>query len=697
MQMKPQLALVILLPVLALALTEKVAAPPSYSLTVDPSIIGCGGSVLISLSLSGGTNNQDYSVTLDVQKPDGGRAVTSRSFRTTNLGAGSVSVLYPHSSFTALNGTVQTDVAGVYTVIANQTLPSNIGIVATNQFTVSCQLTAVISAPASGSLVERGRKITISATVSDPIGPVSTATVRANTPSGGEVILSQSSGTPGAYSFDYQVLLYDTLGTWTIQVEASDPRGNSGISNAVAVSVVRSELIVDAFAVYNSMGVPAADFSPGETIYPFFRIRYSSGDFLATGQHRVSVRNPAGATVANLTAVYDSSRFGFYTSSGFTISSVDPGGSWSLVIYAGGLDDGFGNTGPTISASARVQVVVVTSSLGSYWFVLGGLIAALGGVVVLRRYRTSLQGFEHLEQLMGGHLPRASSILLIGDPGSGKTVLSHQLLWDELESGKQCALLSYDAFPEDVEARMREFGWDIVPYLRKGRLKILDCYSGLTGEGQGAIRDPSDLTELNIQVTSIITKARGGAVTLVLDSLTPIFNGVDAKQAISFIQTIGAKVKKTGGLLLLTASQGAVPADPLAKIKSTVDGIIELSIVRSGRHVSRYLSVVKMERRKISPAAIPIEIDRERGLVFHVSRLTTIKDQLVKAVPLHSAEPPAAPKTNSVADERPTRSALPSSSDRPRKSSITPEKEQSQYDSSGIRRPGSQRRERDDS
>ncbi len=46
--------------------------------------------------------------------------------------------------------------------------------------------------------------------------------------------------------------------------------------------------------------------------------------------------------------------------------------------------------------------------------------------------------------------------------------------------------------PEDVHARVQELGWDTIPYLRKGRFKILDRYSGLTGEGQRAIRDPSD-------------------------------------------------------------------------------------------------------------------------------------------------------------------------------------------------------------
>ncbi len=39
---------------------------------------------------------------------------------------------------------------------------------------------------------------------------------------------------------------------------------------------------------------------------------------------------------------------------------------------------------------------------------------------------------------------------------------------------------------------MQELGWDPILYLRKGRFKILDRYSGLTGEGQRALRDPSD-------------------------------------------------------------------------------------------------------------------------------------------------------------------------------------------------------------
>jgi KaiC/GvpD/RAD55 family RecA-like ATPase len=261
--------------------------------------------------------------------------------------------------------------------------------------------------------------------------------------------------------------------------------------------------------------------------------------------------------------------------------------------------------------------------------VVAGIVAVLGGIVTVKRFDITTEGFQHLEEVMGGPLPRGASILLLGDAGSGKTILSYQLLHDELESSRLCALLSYDAFPEDVQSRMTDFGWDIISHLRKGRLKIIDCYSGLAGQGEGAIKDPSDLTELNIQVTALIAKAKGSALTVVLDSLTPIFNGVDEKQAINFIQTIGAKVKKTGGLFIETASKGAIPDDAAAKLKTMADGVIELGIVRSRGRSHRFLSVPKMERRRISSDSVPFQIDRTRGFVFRVSRFRLLKKRLL--------------------------------------------------------------------
>src|SRR5438552_15890977 len=97
---------------------------------------------------------------------------------------------------------------------------------------------------------------------------------------------------------------------------------------------------------------------------------------------------------------------------------------------------------------------------------------------------------------------------------------------------------------------------------------------------------------------SFLTEGQNVTVTLILDSLTPIFNGVDGKQAINCLQTVGATVKKTGGLFILTASRGAVTEDSIAKIESIVDAVIERILIGSGRTGVRYWSALKMEGRR---------------------------------------------------------------------------------------------------
>ena len=636
-----------LIPLVALALSVMlVVAPPvagvaPYSLTISPSVtVSLGSTITMTLAVSGGTRNSAYTVIFDVVKPNGtGSATVPRTITTDNRGNGAVTQFYYDPSFTAVSGTVATDVGGVYNVYVNQTSPTNIGTVATGTFTVSSKLNVVISEPVQGNVLQRGQTATIIATVTALSGPDNAATVHTSSPLNAPLTLQQTS--PGVYTYNYLVSSSDPIGTWTIVVQASDNIGNSGMSSPINITIAKNDLIIDSLVAYNSKGDPSTSFSPGDTIHAFFRIKYSIGtSYLTSGQYAVGLRNPSGTLIANLTAAYDTSRFGFYTSTGYPVSTFDPGGTWTLAVSPNSINDGSGNTGPDLVTSVPLQVV--TSPL-SYWpFLVAGIVAVLGGIVTVKRFDTSLEGFQHLEQMMGGPLPRGASILLLGDAGSGKTILSYQLLHDELESGRLCALLSYDAFPEDVQARMTEFGWDIISHLRKGRLKIIDCYSGLAGQGEGAIKDPSDLTELNIQITSFIAKAKGGPVTVVLDSLTPIFNGVDEKQAINFIQTLGAKVKKTGGLFIATASRGAIPDDAAAKLKTMVEGVFELGIVRSRGKSHRFLTVPKMERRRISSDSVPFQIDRTRGFVFRVSRLRLLKkrffDLLAQHHLLHGSE-----------------------------------------------------------
>ncbi|TMI49910.1 hypothetical protein E6H17_00590, partial [Candidatus Bathyarchaeota archaeon] len=122
-----------------------------------------------------------------------------------------------------------------------------------------------------------------------------------------------------------------------------------------------------------------------------------------------------------------------------------------------------------------------------------------------------------------------------------------QLLYRDLSRGKFCGLLSYDAFPAEVSRKMRDMGWDIAEYLKTGQLNILDCYSALAGVEGSPIRDPTDFTEVSIQVTRMIESAKG-PMTILFDSVTPIFNAATAKDCINFLQVLGAKIKNAAGI-----------------------------------------------------------------------------------------------------------------------------------------------------
>jgi len=229
--------------------------------------------------------------------------------------------------------------------------------------------------------------------------------------------------------------------------------------------------------------------------------------------------------------------------------------------------------------------------------------------------------FKDFYSLFGGSLPDASSILVSGDPGSGKTTLAQQILYDELCRLKPCIIITYDTFPSNIIERMKEFGWDPKKYQSMNKLDFVDCYSATAGITEGVVPQPFDLTSVSIYLTAVMERLGNRDITIVLDSLIPIFSETESKHAISFIQSIAAKVKKAGGKLILTLSTGSVHPELFHKVESLVDGVVELRMVEEGQMLRRYLLVRKMDRRHITPRLVQFDIIGGRGIQLKLSRI----------------------------------------------------------------------------
>ncbi len=83
-------------------------------------------------------------------------------------------------------------------------------------------------------------------------------------------------------------------------------------------------------------------------------------------------------------------------------------------------------------------------------------------------------GVEKLDDLLGGGFIQGSFVLLSGEPGSGKTMLSNSFIKEGLTKGQNCIYVTFVEPEDKIFSYGEESGIDYSDYERKGRFKILD-------------------------------------------------------------------------------------------------------------------------------------------------------------------------------------------------------------------------------
>lgn len=124
-------------------------------------------------------------------------------------------------------------------------------------------------------------------------------------------------------------------------------------------------------------------------------------------------------------------------------------------------------------------------------------------------------GVEGLDDLLGGGIPHHHWIATIGPPGTFKTIMGIQFIYQGLSEGGQAVFIVTEELRESVVRQAKMLGKDLTPFEKSGDLKIIS-----------AIGDPSfKLSEggLENQITDVVRKmglASKRHRRLVIDSIT---------------------------------------------------------------------------------------------------------------------------------------------------------------------------------
>ncbi len=255
------------------------------------------------------------------------------------------------------------------------------------------------------------------------------------------------------------------------------------------------------------------------------------------------------------------------------------------------------------------------------YFGIGGAVI-VGGVLYYRRRKTKksyLVPFDHFNTLTGGELDGGSVVAVEGNTGAGKTLLSEQLMFEDLKKGRPCVFVATGDFPSNIRANMKAMGLDITGYEQSGLVTFVDGYSAEAGqESREKFVIPSlgDLTTLGIKISSSLPPESFKGGSLYFDSLTPLASKTKPESIVSFVQSLGARVKGMGGRAFFTVGP-SVDGMVQRQLEDMADCVVQMeAFEESGVRKSR-LRIAKYRARRHQQGWVIYTIEEGKGIIFY--------------------------------------------------------------------------------
>ena len=224
---------------------------------------------------------------------------------------------------------------------------------------------------------------------------------------------------------------------------------------------------------------------------------------------------------------------------------------------------------------------------------------------ILKRSETHITGFD---DLICGGFPLGSTVLLNGNPGSGKTIFSLQYLVNGAIFNKEKGIyFSFEEKRESLVLQASQFGWDLDDLEKKGLIKIISFGTSFLDKYSSE------------EIIEIINSFKANRV--VIDSITTLSFLVNAQDGVlseyevnRYLYGFITKFKTLVGVnFLLISQKGGLGSNAAEFI---CDGLLNIETESLGGSYSRNLTIKKMRSTKNDDNLHPLEIS-ENGIKLH--------------------------------------------------------------------------------
>ncbi len=231
--------------------------------------------------------------------------------------------------------------------------------------------------------------------------------------------------------------------------------------------------------------------------------------------------------------------------------------------------------------------------------------------------QTGVPGFD---DLLEEGIPKGTSILVCGGPGSGKTIFCLQTLAYAASKGEKCLYMTFEESEERLKAHMRDFGWNPDELIKKGKLMIKRY-------------DPFEVTR---QVEAMLEKAKGELMIdiepvifpegfrpdrIAVDSLSAIaaaFVGKEETYRI-YIEQLFRLLEKVHATSFLIAESADAPLKLTASgvEEFLADGVIVMYNIRKANVRESAVEILKVRGAKFRKRIVAMQIESGKGIVVY--------------------------------------------------------------------------------
>ena len=191
-------------------------------------------------------------------------------------------------------------------------------------------------------------------------------------------------------------------------------------------------------------------------------------------------------------------------------------------------------------------------------------------------------GNDELDKKMGGGIPLRTLTLVEGQPDSGKSVLTQQMVWGSLKNGCTAVVITTENTLKSLVTQMQSLNLDIMDYFLLSRLWIYPIDTKKTRQN------------LTTGILPLLTScANRGIDMAVIDSLTYYLTHATIEEVLSFFEDCKMLSGKGMGVVCVAHSY-AFEEDILSRTRSLCDARFRLRLEQVGDSMIKLMEVLKV-------------------------------------------------------------------------------------------------------